>query len=158
MICETCGVSVAGGSSFCNRCGASIGMRGVPLGGDGRDDNYYNMVQSLIWAIVSVSIAGIGVLIGLMAVLKNVLNFPLHLIVGFSAAAFAVVLAADLLFIWMLLKVWRGGGPSRASSVLVPAIPAPPIQQPRLSAEPASVTEHTTRGMGDAVRMLHREE
>ena len=159
MNCESCGASVMAGSSYCNRCGSSLGSRVEAPAAASHGDNYYNLVQSLVWAIVALSVAGVGVLIGLMTVMKQVLHFPPEAIAGFSAAVFALVLGGVSLFIWMLLRVWRADGPARPAGTAAASRSLPAaVTAPRLSPEPASVTEHTTRGLAEAERAAARGE
>jgi len=117
--------------------------------------------ESLVWALVSVSVGGIGVLIGLMAVMKNELNFDSEQIVLFSLLSFAMLLGAEFVFIWLLIRKSRGRDLTRES-------PAGPNQFPeatiraldtgRIPAVPvSSVTDHTTHTLEPVPNKRQRE-
>jgi hypothetical protein len=59
--------------------------------------------DGLVWAIVSVLIAGIGVIIGLMAVMKNVVGFPQGWIAASALTSLLMLFAVEGVFIWLLL-------------------------------------------------------
>jgi hypothetical protein len=101
----------------------------------------------LIWAIVGVFCGGIGVLIGLLAVMKKELGFDLPFLLFFSLLTFGLITAIEAVFVWMLFS--RNRAANRALAIAeqratkeLDAAPA------RMLAEPIpmqSVTEHTTR-------------
>ena len=135
MYCSTCGSAVAQNLSYCNRCGASL-SRSSELS-----------LDSLIWAIVSLLIAGVGVNIGLLAVMKKVVGFHEGLIITVTFLSFLALLTAEGVLIRILLGVWRGNG--RADNALRPNEQTTRElgeAQPRELPEPLpSVTEETTR-------------
>src|SRR5260370_2361169 len=67
MYCSSCGLALARDLAYCNHCGARVN--------GSKDDRVIKAAElfpdSLIWAIVSVFVAGIGCVIDLMAVMKN---------------------------------------------------------------------------------------
>ena len=98
MFCSSCGATVSSGLSFCNRCGSELGSK-KRSGSD--------IPESLIWAIVAVSVGGLALIIGLMAVMKNELHFDNQLILWISLLAFLPLLVAEFVFISLLLKSSR---------------------------------------------------
>jgi predicted amidophosphoribosyltransferase len=70
MYCSSCGAAVSQDLSYCNRCGAKL--NGVK--GDSAIKLSEAKPESLINAIVAVFVCGLGAIIGLMAVMKAVLN------------------------------------------------------------------------------------
>jgi hypothetical protein len=60
--------------------------------------------ESLVWAIVAVTVVGLGVTIGLMSVMKKVVNFSNDIILAFTALCFLSFIAVDIVFIWLLLR------------------------------------------------------
>ena len=66
MYCSSCGAAVTEGLSYCSRCGAEISARKstVPL-------KPAAVPESLVWAIVAVSVGGLAVLIGLIHLLHK---------------------------------------------------------------------------------------
>lgn len=99
MFCSSCGSAVTPGLSFCNRCGSELKKQSRASGAE--------VPESLIWAIVAVSVGGLALIIGLMAVMKNELHFDNQLILLISLLSFLPLLAAEFVFIWMLLKSSR---------------------------------------------------
>ena len=148
MYCSSCGKSVVPGLAYCNHCGAKlIGTQADTA--KASDPS----IDSLIWGIVSVFVGGIGVLIGLLAMMKNLLDFHQGLLMFFSLLTFALITAIEAVFIWMLFSRNR------------PARRVPELEHehrttkelegapPRLLADPIpmpSVTEHTTRSFDPA--------
>ena len=101
MYCSSCGSAVTPGLSYCNRCGAELTAK------KSGSQNTPQLPEYLVWSIVAVSVGGLGVLIGLMAVMKNELHLANGLIVLFSLLSFLLLLAAESIFIWLLLSSQR---------------------------------------------------
>ena len=136
MYCSTCGSAVAQNLSYCSRCGAKLRSAEAPLS-----------LDSLVWAVVSLLVAGVGVIIGLMAVMKNVVGFHEGIIIVVTALSFLALLTAEGVLLRMLLGGWKH---AREAYDLVP----PKEQKTRglTEARPGelpepvpSVTEQTTR-------------
>jgi hypothetical protein len=104
-------------------------------------------LDSLVWAIVSVFIVGIGMMMGLMAMMKDLLNLSSNIILAAGALVFALVVAVEGVFIWQLLS--RRSGAQAAGDVeqlQEQTTKELDAAQPRSLPEPLpSVTEHTTR-------------
>src|SRR5258706_9389204 len=96
MYCSSCGVALTRDLAFCNHCGARVN--------GSEDDGAIKAVElfpdSLIWAIVSVFVVGIGSVIGLMAVMKNY-GLNDRAVLAFSALVFLFFLAVQAVFIWL---------------------------------------------------------
>ncbi len=141
MYCSTCGKSVVPGLAYCNHCGARL------TGGQNQVANQSDTsFDTLIWAIVGVFCGGIGVLIGLLAVMKKELGFDLSLLIFFSLLTFALITAIEAVFIWMLFSRHRAS--SRAGKIEHRATKELDSAPARMLAEPVpmpSVTEQTTR-------------
>src|SRR4051812_9761659 len=102
MFCPSCGTEVPPGLSYCNRCGAELNAKA-------RSESKLSATypESLIWATVAVTVGGLAILIGLMAVMKEA-HFDDGLIAGFMGLAFLLLLAAESVFIWLLLRSRKG--------------------------------------------------
>jgi hypothetical protein len=143
MYCSSCGGAAGQGLSFCSNCGAKLGN----AKGDEIAKTAELFPDSLIWAIVSVFVVGLGCIIGLMAMMKDLLGFNQNLILIFSLLSFALMFAVEGALLWLLLSR-RGltkdaGEGARASEQTTKELDA---AQARALPEPApSVTEHTTR-------------
>jgi hypothetical protein len=150
MYCSTCGVAVSQGLSFCKHCGAKLGVE------RGDDLVRYSEMRAesfLILLMVMGFILGLGVITGLMAVLKNGLDFEAHQVIPFAIISFVMLFLLEGMLFWRLLR--RDSHAAAASS-------APPSEQTtkELDAartralpegvQPPSVTEHTTRAFEPA--------
>lgn len=143
MYCSSCGVAVIEGLTYCNHCGAKLA--GKPANSDRPLDT---ALESVIWAIVGVFVGGLGVLIGLLAVMKTQLGFDLSLLIFFSLLTFALITAIEAVFVWILVS--RNRAANR-----VPAVEQKQKRTKELEAAPErmlgepgpipSVTEQTTR-------------
>ena len=101
---------------------------------------------SLVWAIVAITVGGIGVIIGLMAVMKEVVHFNDGLIAAFTMLSFLILLVADSVFIRLLLRSRSGAQATAEMQPQRPTLRELDTAQARgLAAPAASVVEHTTR-------------
>ncbi|MEN3332966.1 MAG: Double zinc ribbon [Blastocatellia bacterium] len=141
MFCPSCGTEVPPSLSYCNRCGAALNAKA-------RSESKLSATypESLIWATVAVTVGGLAILIGLMAVMKEA-HFDEGLIAGFTGLAFLLLLAAESVFIWLLLRSRRGAKetshviqPQKSTMRELDAAPARGLPEPS-----SSVAEHTTR-------------
>jgi len=143
MYCSSCGKSVVPSLAYCNHCGAKL------TGGQNQVLNQTDhSIDSLIWAIVGVLCGGIGVLIGLLAVMKKELGFDLSLLIFFSLVTFGLITALEAVFVWMLLSRNRAANRARQIAEKHRETNELDAATARLLAEPLpmpSVTEHTTR-------------
>lgn len=142
MYCSSCGLEVNPGLSYCNRCGAEVGAKE-------RSTNKLSELSagSLVWAIVAITIVGLGAVISLLARLKETPEFA-GVIMGFSLLSLLVVLATEILFIWLLLrsKTDPKGAAEKGHLKSTPALRELDAGQAHgLPASKGSVTEHTTR-------------
>ena len=154
MYCSSCGAAVPNDLSYCNHCGARLNAAHVKDAIKPAE----LFPDSLVWAIVSVFVVGIGSVIGLIAVMKN---YGLNdgLVLAFASLILVMMLAIEGVFIGMLLS--RKSGARKVSDAEAldrrrkqQTTKELEAAQPRALPEPvASVTEHTTR----AFEPIHRE-
>ena len=108
--------------------------------------------DQLIWAIVGVFVGGIGVLIGLLAVMKNELHFDLPFLLFFSLLTFGLMTAIEAVFVWMLFSRNRAANRARELATKQTVTHELDAAHARLLAEPIpSVTEHTTRAFDPSI-------
>jgi uncharacterized protein YneF (UPF0154 family) len=108
--------------------------------------------ESLVWAIVSVFIVGLGCIIGLMAMMKDY-GFNQLLIIAFTLLIFLLMLAVEGVFISLLFSRKSGAKEMSDTEPLkeqatkeLGAAKELGTAQARVLPEPVpSVTEHTTR-------------
>ena len=153
MYCSFCGTALTPGLSYCNRCGAELGARDRSAAGPKEAPQ-----ESLVWGIVAVTVVGLGGIIGLMAVMKNVLQFNDGLIIVFSLLFFLAFLGVDAMFIWLLLrsKIGYRYGEGMAQQKVPSTIELSEARARVLPEPAASITEHTTRTMDPEDEERHR--
>ncbi|HEV2708119.1 MAG TPA: hypothetical protein VGV59_19540 [Pyrinomonadaceae bacterium] len=140
MYCSSCGTAVTPGLSYCNRCGAELTAKERRPANTGEAS-----AESLVWALVSVTVGGIGAVMVLLAVLKEV--FGREILIVITMLSFMLVLSTAAVFIWLLLR--RRGGVDEAKDTLQEKVQ----ETKELGAEtrralrepPSSVAEQTTR-------------
>jgi hypothetical protein len=142
MYCSSCGVVVAQGLSYCNRCGAKLN----DVKGDSIDKSPEVRPESLIWGMVAVLVFGFAALVFLMMAMKMV-GLDVGQILAFTILSFLIILMVEGVFIWKFLRSKRG--PEETSDTALSKEQAPKefdSAQSRVLPEPLpSVTEHTTR-------------
>lgn len=148
MYCSSCGGAVTPGRSYCNHCGAKLGGANT----DAAAGQAQLSQDSLVWAIVSVFVVGMGTTIGLMAMLKQLLGLGQGIIIAFGLLGFALMIAVESVFIYMLLSRRRGakeaGDRQEAKGQTTRELDA---AQTRALPEPVpSVTEQATRAFEPA--------
>src|SRR5258705_12695630 len=100
MYCSTCGGAVAPGLGYCNHCGTNLS--GPRRGSENKQAELFP--DSLVWAIVSVFVVGLGGTIGLMAVMKDARTFDPGLIIGLSLLSFVAMLAVQGVLVYLVLS------------------------------------------------------
>ena len=144
MYCSSCGRAIAPGLTYCNHCGARLsGTKG---------DDVINpsewFPESLVWAIVAVFIVGLGSVIGLMAIMKQLLDFSREWILAITLLSFTLMFAVEGVLISLLLRqkvmARAAGDAARLKDKATRELSDE--AQPRALHEPApSITEQTTR-------------
>jgi hypothetical protein len=107
--------------------------------------------DSLIWAIVTVFVVGLGCTIGLMAMMKELLKLNNDIIVAAGSLIFLLMLAVEVVLTWLLLSRRRrvsgaqaaGGAEAQLKGQVTKELDA--AQKLALPEPLPSVTEHTTR-------------
>src|SRR6185503_5117705 len=102
MYCSSCGKAVSGGLRYCTRCGTELSAmdRGTSKPSESAQETF-------VWALAFVTILGVGAVIGLMAVMKEVVHFGNELILGITLLTFLAFLGVDVVIIWLLLRPRR---------------------------------------------------
>lgn len=152
MYCSSCGGAVARALTYCNHCGARLfeaEKDDQPAKGA---DQY---VQALAFSTIGGLAVGLGCIIGLIAVMKEVAHLDVPWIIAFTIASFVLVFAVEGVLISQLLRNQRRGrgekdekrSLSRSNTKELES--SPPLALP----EPIpSVTEHTTRAFEPILR------
>ena len=140
MYCSSCGTSIAHGLAYCNHCGGKLIQPQTSL------DQTQLFPDSLVWAIVTVFIIGLGAIMGLIALMKAQLNANIGFIMFFTMLSFALMTAIEGVLVWLLVsrsRIRKTAGEIDQKQKDTKELGDAPLRQ---LAEPvASVTENTTR-------------
>ncbi|HEV7904695.1 MAG TPA: zinc ribbon domain-containing protein [Pyrinomonadaceae bacterium] len=143
MYCASCGKAVKKGVTYCTRCGARA---------DGGTEHAASKLSessfiTLVAGLMGIPIAGLGVVIGLMSVMKE-MGFSKELIIVFMSLGFLLLLAAEAVFIWLLVQNRARADKEKGSSAGLKGVETKELgaAQVRALSEPMpSVTEGATR-------------
>ena len=152
MFCSSCGKSINPDLRYCNHCGARLNADGE--GSMRIPESSFNL---LVGGLLAVPIAGIGLIIGLLTVMKKELGFGDEMIGIMALLCVALLVLTELGLMWLLwtnskhgrVRTLKREKPTLAERNLEP------LGLPESRTQPAgqsvgSVTEHTTRTL-DAV-------
>jgi hypothetical protein len=153
MYCSSCGKTVIPGLSYCNHCGFHLGGKKKPGPGEMSEASF----NFLIAALLGLPILGIGIIIGLLSVMKKELGMADNVVATVTMFAFFLLALSEFGLMRLLLTSTRAKKASRE-----------PVEQPRPSetatrnlqeAQPfdtvqtaGSVTENTTRNFEPVYR------
>lgn len=147
MYCASCGMAVSPSLSYCNRCGEEVNVKD-------RSPNTRQEApqEALVWALTAVTIVGIGAIIGLMAVMKEVVHFNEGVILAFSLLVFLTFLGVDSVIIWLLLRPRREDRAAyfRMQQNVLTTNELAESKARVLPEPPFSVTDHTTHTLEPA--------
>lgn len=143
MFCSSCGAAVAQGLSYCKHCGAKLST--AKNNDLSKQSELFS--DSLVNAIVAVFVLGIGTAIGLMAMMKKLLNLNTDVIIAAGLLIFALMTVIEAVFIWMLLSQRRGVKKASEMAAQKTETTGLSAQQTQALPEamPTSITEYTTR-------------
>jgi hypothetical protein len=150
MYCSSCGTAVSPKLSYCSRCGAELNAKEQSVSGSSELSP-----DSLVWAIAAVTIVGLGTVIGLMAVMKEVVHFNEGIIMAFTLLCFLTSLGIDSVFIWLLLRSQKsvrqaGQAGDKIQLKELTTKELAETQARALNEVAPSLTEHTTRTLEPA--------
>jgi len=136
MYCSACGMALAPGLSFCNRCGMSLKEKSESKAGP---------IAAFLTAITLIGVIGLGIMLGGALTLTTEVHLKEELVGFFMLFVFLIVLIIEILLVRQLSRLTAA-----TTKVIEVHAPAPPAEfhppQPRALAEPLqSVTENTTR-------------
>jgi uncharacterized paraquat-inducible protein A len=99
MYCQSCGSAVSPGLSYCSRCGVELNAKPVLQKASEMS------AESLVWSIVAVAVIGMGIVIAMMALLKNLLHIDdAETVLLISFLSFVPFAIAEVLFVLMLIR------------------------------------------------------
>ena len=140
MYCPKCGVTVTSNLKYCKNCGERLFAEADKDGTPGK------MLDNILTTLFLVVMFGLGILVGLVAVLLGSGVEP-KFVFMISIAYLAGVFGICFTLLTQVPKLIDAKLNARVqSSETVPAIQLPPVTTAQLEGyrEPASVTDHTT--------------
>ncbi len=138
MYCERCGKQIDDSLNFCNSCGAQIKKDG---------ESGKSIISSLTNALISVVVVGLGVLVGLIAILMDKVE-RIEPIFAFAVVYLLIILAISFLIMRQISRVINADLESKKMQLetrQAAHLPLRSTNQLEDFREPASVTDHTTR-------------
>jgi hypothetical protein len=154
MYCSACGKSVIAGLSYCNHCGYQLAGTKKPEPGTMSEASF----NFLIAALLGLPIAGIGVIIGLLSVMKKELGMGDNVVTVIALLAFFLLTVSELGLLKLLLSSTRAKKVSAKEMAETQRFADNPARslneaQPFDAVHPVgSVTENTTRSFEPAYR------
>ena len=154
MFCSSCGKSINRDLRYCNHCGARLSSDNE--GPSKMPESSFNL---LVAGLLAVPIAGIGLIIGLLTVMKRELGFGDEMIGIMAVLCVALLILTELGLLWLLWTITRNGrvrAKEQARRELperdleLRALPESRIEP--IERSPGSVTEHTTRTLDSVPR------
>ncbi len=142
MYCSSCGAASTPGLSYCNRCGANLGL----IKGQGEIKPSVSPFDSLMESIFWVTVFGLGAVVGGVAALKT-LEFREVFILAYMILSSVAFLGIYGMHVWQFTRLTSAAKKSSGTTeALEPDTKELGPAQARLLSEPMpSVTEHTTR-------------
>ncbi|MBA4122225.1 MAG: hypothetical protein H0X72_07155 [Acidobacteria bacterium] len=138
MYCATCGSLLNQELNYCNRCGARVDKLAV-------SENKSEALQYLSMATGFVGLGGLGLTVGLIAILLN-FSVQSEVVVMLALAFLAAVFGISFLMIQQISRMTNASQPSSKNVFENSQLSSPntaQLEEPRIPA--VSVTENTTR-------------
>lgn len=154
MYCEQCGKKIDEALNFCNSCGAQLRKE---------KEEKESVLSTLVVALIVVSTAGLGILVGLMAILLDkfpnpepAFIFAIFYLATLFGIAFMIIRQISKL-IDAKLKTNSVDSERTSSRRDEPIVQLPPKTTVQLEAhrQPASVVDSTTRSL-DEIKLHER--
>jgi len=140
MYCSSCGSALTPNLVYCNKCGARVS----PSDTDERRPDI--APEFLISAMIGLFVLGIGVVIGLMAVMKRGVGFDPPIILAITMLCFSLLFLIESILIVFLFRASFRRKRKDVEQLKKPTTKELEAGTPLgLPANMASVTEHTTR-------------
>jgi uncharacterized membrane protein YvbJ len=140
MYCSSCGSALTPNLVYCNKCGARVAQN------EAIGSNSDIAPEFLVGAMITLFVLGLGVMIGLMAVMKRGVGFEWQIILAITLLCFSLLFLIEGILIFFLFR-----GTFRRKRKDVELLKEPTTKELEagaplgLPANMGSVTEHTTR-------------
>jgi len=140
MYCSSCGSALTPNLVYCNKCGARVASN------DAIERKPDIAPEFLISAMIGLFVLGLGVMIGLMAVMKRGVGLEPPIILGFTFVCFSLLVLIESILIFLLFRAMFGKKRKDVAQLKEPTTKELEAGTPLgLPANMSSVTEHTTR-------------
>jgi len=140
MYCSSCGSALTPNLIYCNKCGARVAQN------EGIESKSDIAPEFLVGAIITLFVFGLGVMIGLMAVMKRGVGFDPPIILALTMICFSLLFLIESILIFFLFRASFRRNRKDVEQLKKPTTKELEAGTPLgLSPNMASVTEHTTR-------------
>jgi hypothetical protein len=140
MYCSSCGSALTPNLAYCNKCGARVAPN------DAADRKPDIAPEFLISAMIALFVFGLGVMIGLMAVMKRGVGFDPPIILAITFICLILLVLIESILIFFLFRERFRRERKDVAQLKEPTTKELEAGTPLgLPASVASVTEHTTR-------------
>jgi len=140
MYCSSCGSALTPNLVYCNKCGARV----APSDAIERKSDI--APEFLITAMIGLFVFGLGVMIGLMAVMKQGVGFAPGVILFFTFVCFGLLFLLESILVFLLFRGRFSTDGKDVGQLKEPTTKELESGTPLgLPATVSSVTEHTTR-------------
>ena len=145
MYCSSCGSALTPNLVYCNKCGARVAQN------EAIESKSDIAPEFLVGAMITLFVLGLGVMIGLMAVMKRGVGFDPPIILAITFLCFSLLLLIETILIFFLFRETFRRKRKGVEQLKQPTTKELEAGTPLgLPANMASVTEHTTRAFDPA--------
>ena len=98
MYCSSCGSALTPNLVYCNKCGARVASN------EGELQKSDIAPEFLVGAMITLFVFGLGVMIGLMAVMKRGVGFDPPIILAITMLCFSLLFLIETILIFFLFR------------------------------------------------------
>jgi hypothetical protein len=140
MYCSSCGSALTPNLVYCNKCGARVAQN------DSNERKPEIMPEFLVSSMVILFVLGLGVITGLITVMKKAVGFEWNIILGVMIVCFSLLVLLESILIFFLFRGSFARKRKDLNQLKESTTKELEVGTPLgLPATVASVTEHTTR-------------
>lgn len=149
MYCSTCGGAINRGLSYCNHCGARTSGEQAT----GKNELSETSFNLLVSALIAIPIVGLGIIMGLLVLMKREMGLANDLVFAVLAMSFLLLLTSEGALFWLLLSSTKRRKKSenvQPNNVELKDVEIKSLNEARQGGiyDPIqTVTEHTTRSL-----------
>jgi hypothetical protein len=142
MYCSACGKALPRRMKYCSQCGAQLTLE-RDAESERREKRFDDYVDGIFW----ITVFGLGLILGGIALMKQVLNLSQGLIIAFMIISSTAFLTVFAICLWQIIAIARGSkkADENAKQEQFDTDRLPEGKPQKSLEEPMSVIEDTTR-------------